>query len=100
MRYPGVASGKGQRAPGRLEELQLAIDASRLLDGQQRRWPLVVPLTPARNEGRSEALPGSVESAFLALQAGENLPLPALPDALNPDRGEIGCSRPAKSEGI
>ena len=45
-----------------------------------------MPLSAARNEGRSESLASPVESAFLAQQAVENLPLPALPNALNPYR--------------
>jgi len=70
----------------------LAVESRRLPDGQQRVRPLVVVLSPARNGDRGEALPGPVESAFLTLQAVENLRLPALSDPWIP--AEVRFTKP------
>jgi len=52
------------------------------------RTPLVA-IAPARSEGVSQGLSRSLEPAFLARQAIQDLPLPALLDALDPDRRDV-----------
>jgi hypothetical protein len=49
----------------------------------------VIPIAPARNESVSQGLSRPLEAAFLARQAVQNLPLPALFDALDPDRRDV-----------
>jgi len=46
----------------------------------------VVATAPPRSEGTSQGLSRPFKPPFLALQPVQNLPLPALLDALDPDR--------------
>jgi hypothetical protein len=49
----------------------------------------LVAIAPARGERVIEGLSGSLEPAFLAFQAVENLPFPALLDPLDPQRRDM-----------
>jgi len=53
-----------------------------------RRKP-VITVSLAGRQPASQGLSGSLEPALLTLQAGENLPLPALLDALDLHRGDV-----------
>jgi hypothetical protein len=48
---------------------------------QQPKWKPLVSITGPCRQARHKALADAIEAPLLALQAGENLPLPAPPDA-------------------
>ncbi len=49
----------------------------------------VVALSPARKRRRRRGGSRAIQSAFLTLEADQDLPLPAFPDELNPYRGKV-----------
>lgn len=56
---------------------------------QQLKWKPIVSITGLYREARHKALADAIEATLLALQAGENLPLPAFLDALDPRRRDV-----------
>jgi hypothetical protein len=49
------------------------------------KWTPVVPIATTHRQGPDE-MAHALQPALVALQAGQNLPLPALLDALDPRR--------------
>ena len=82
--------GRGPNGPLRTsEELELAVPAARGAMGQElKRKPIAFNSGP-RRDARRQAPAHAIEPPFLALQAGEDLPLPALLDPLNPHRRDV-----------
>jgi hypothetical protein len=68
------------------EELELADPTRRRTKRQHLKRNPIVSIARQYRKTRHKALAHPVEPPFLALQAGEDLPLPALLDALDPRR--------------
>ena len=64
------------------EELELAVPTKRVAIGQELERKPVVSIARPHREPRHPPLAHVIESPFLALQVGEDLPHPALSDAL------------------
>jgi hypothetical protein len=77
----------------------LAVPSRRLPERQHGVGPFLAAVSPTRERNRGKGLAGAVEPALLALQAGENLPLPAFLDPLNPDPGKGEPPSGSRSEG-
>ena len=71
------------------EELELAGPTRCRTKRQHLKGKPIVSIAGQYGKARHEALAHPVEPPLLALQAGEDLPLPALLDALDPDRRDV-----------
>jgi hypothetical protein len=79
-----VQNPHGLRRAG--EELELSIARTRRTKREHLKRKPIVSIARQYRKTRHKALAHSVEAPFLTLQAGKNLPLPALLDALDPRR--------------
>jgi len=79
-----VQNPHGLRRTG--EEVELSIARTRRTKREHLKRKPIISTARLYREARHQGLTHPVEPSFLALQAGEDLPLPALLDALDPRR--------------